>query len=193
LSAAKRAGANGQFAAEVICLQTATQFGDGSGAPRLRELEAIVEGPRVGLAARFAEALRDADAAELAAVSEEFERMGDVVAAVDAAAQAAIAYRHQDLRGSALGCSTRADALAEQCGASTPALRQATESLPLTDREREIAMLIGEGSSNREVAARLTLSLRTVENHIYKAMAKTGTTSRDELANLLRRHEPRTQ
>jgi DNA-binding CsgD family transcriptional regulator len=193
LAAAERAGANGQFAAEVICLQTATQFGDRSGAPRLRELEAIVEGPRVGLAAWFAEALRDADAAELAAVSEEFERVGDVVAAVDAAAHAAIAYRHQDLRGSALGCSTRADALAEQCGASTPALRQATESLPLTDREREIAMLIGEGSSNREVAARLTLSLRTVENHIYKAMAKTGTTSRDELANLLRRHEPRTQ
>jgi DNA-binding CsgD family transcriptional regulator len=54
-------------------------------------------------------------------------------------------------------------------------------------------MLIGEGSSNREVAARLTLSLRTVENHIYKAMAKTGTTSRDELANLVRRHEPRTR
>ena len=176
----------------MICLQTATQFGDHSGAPRLRELEAIVEGPRVGLAARFAEALRDGDAAELAAVSEEFERMGDVVAAVDAAAQAAIAYRRQDLRGSALGCSTRADALAEQCGgANTPALRQATEPLPLTDREREIAMLIGEGLSNREVAARLTLSLRTVENHIYKAMAKTGTASRDELANLLRR-TPRT-
>ena len=190
LSAAEKAGANGQFAAEVICLQTATQFGDRSGAVRLRELEAIVEGPRVGLAARFAEALRDADAAELAAVSEEFERVGDVVAAVDACAHAAIAYRHQDLRGSALGCSTRADALAEQCGASTPALRQASESLPLTDREREIAMLIGEGSSNREVASRLTLSLRTVENHIYNAMAKTGTSSRDELANLLRRRDP---
>ena len=190
LSAAEKAGANGQFAAEVICLQTATQFGDRSGALRLRELEAIVEGPRVGLAARFAEALRDADAAELAAVSEEFERIGDVVAAVDACAHAAIAYRRQDLRGSALGCSTRADALAEQCGASTPALRQASESLPLTDREREIAMLIGEGSSNREVASRLTLSLRTVESHIYNAMAKTGTSSRDELANLLRRRDP---
>jgi DNA-binding CsgD family transcriptional regulator len=193
LSAAERAGANGQFAAEVICLQTATQFGDRSGAPRLRELEALVEGPRVGLAARFAEALQGADAAELAVVSEEFERVGDVVAAVDAAAYAAIAYRHQDLRGSALTSSTRAGALAEQCGASTPALRQATESLPLTDREREIAMLIGEGLSNREIATRLTLSLRTVENHIYKAMAKTGTTSRDELANLLRRHGPTAQ
>ena len=103
LSAAERAAAKGQFAAEVLCLQTATQFGDRSGAPRLRELESIVEGPRVGLAARFAEALRDGDAAELASVSEEFERMGDLVAAVDAAAHAALAYRRQDLRGSALG------------------------------------------------------------------------------------------
>jgi DNA-binding CsgD family transcriptional regulator len=194
VSAAERAGANGQFAAEVMCWQTATQFGDSSGAPRLRELEAIVEGPRVGLAARFAAALRDNDGAELATVSEDFERMGDLVAAVDAAAHAALAYRRQGLRGSALGCSTRADALGGQCeGASTPAHRQATERLPLTDREREIAMLIGEGLSNRQVAARLTLSVRTVEGHIYKAMVKTGTNSRDDLAALLPRRRTRSR
>jgi DNA-binding CsgD family transcriptional regulator len=193
LSAAERAGDNGQFAAEVICLQTATQFGDRSGAPRLRELQAIVEGPRVGLVARFAEALREGDAAELAAASEDFERMGDLVAAVDAAAHAGIGYRRQDLRGAALGCSTRADALAQRCGgADTPALRQASEQLPLTDRELEIVMLIADGESNRAVAERLTLSVRTVETHIYRAMSKTGTTSRDELANLLHRHEPGT-
>jgi DNA-binding CsgD family transcriptional regulator len=194
LSATERARATGRFAAEVVCLQTATQFGYRAGAPRLRELEAIVEGPRVGLAARFAEALRDGEAAELASVSEEFERMGDLVAAVDAAAHAALAYRRQDRRGSALGCSTRAEALAELCGgAGTPALRQATEPLPLTDREREIVMLIGEGLSNRAVAERLTLSQRTVESHIYRAMVKTGTTSRDELAALLFPRKPRTR
>ncbi|HZN78684.1 MAG TPA: helix-turn-helix transcriptional regulator, partial [Mycobacterium sp.] len=51
LSAAERARATGRFAAEVLCLQTATQFGDRTGAPRLRELESIVEGPRAALAA----------------------------------------------------------------------------------------------------------------------------------------------
>jgi DNA-binding CsgD family transcriptional regulator len=187
LSAAERAKATRRFAAEVLCLQTATQFGDRTSAPRLRELESIVEGPRAGLAARFAEALRDGDGAELSSVSEEFERMGDLVAAVDAAAHAAAAYRRQDKRGSALGCSTRAAALAEQCGASTPALRQAAGPLPLTDREAEIVMLIGEGLSNRAVAERLTLSVRTIESHIYRAMLKTGTTSRDELAAVLPR------
>jgi predicted site-specific integrase-resolvase/DNA-binding CsgD family transcriptional regulator len=186
LSAAEGAAATGQFAAEVICRQTAAQLGDHSSAARLRELEAIVEGPRVGLAARFAAALRDGDAAELSLVSEEFERMGDSVAAVDAA----LTYRRHGQRGSALGCSTRAGALAERCGCvATPELRRATEPLPLTGREREVVMLIGEGLSNRDVAARLTVSVRTVESHIHQAMSKTGTGNRDELAALLPRHK----
>jgi DNA-binding CsgD family transcriptional regulator len=192
-SAAERAKDTGRFAAEVLCLQTATQFGDRTTTPRLRDLESIVEGPRAGLAARFAQAMRDGDAAELSSVSEEFERIGDLVAAVDAGAHAALAYRHQDKRGSALGCSTRADALAAQSGAITPALRQATQSLPLTEREAEVVMLIGEGLSNRAVAERLTLSIRTIESHIYRAMLKTGTTSRDELAALLPRDRARTE
>ena len=194
LSTAETARANGQFAAEVRCLQTATQLGDHSSAPRLRELATIVEGPRVGLAARFAAALRDGDGAELAAVSEEFERMGDVVAAVDAAAHAAIAYRRQGLRGSAYGCTTRAEVLAEQCGgASTPALGQAAERLPLSSREREIAMLIAEGFSSRAVAERLSLSVRTIEGHIYRAMSKTGAVTRGELVAMLCRHRSRSK
>jgi DNA-binding CsgD family transcriptional regulator len=189
LSAAETAEDNGQLAAEVLCLQTATQFGSRTTASRLRELEVIVEGPRVGVAARFAAALRVGDGAELEAVSEMFERMGDVVPAVDAAAYAAAAYRLQELRGSAFGCAARAEELAERCGARTPALDLAAEPLPLTDREREIVTLIGEGLSSRAVADRLSLSVRTVDGHIYRAMAKTGTSSRDELAALLPRHK----
>jgi DNA-binding CsgD family transcriptional regulator len=181
----------GQIAHEVLALQTAVGFGDPGAVDRLATLATQVDGPRAGLAARFAAALGAGDGAELAALSEELETMGDLVAAVDASAHAAIAYRRMDLRGSALSCSTRAEALAEQCGASTPALRQASELLPLTDREREIVMLLGEGLSSPAIAERLTLSARTVEGHIYRAMAKTGTTSRDELAALLPQHKPR--
>ena len=75
-------------------------------------------------------------------------------------------------------------------GARTPALGQASTRLPLTDRGREIAMLIGAGLSSREVAARLTISVRTVERHIYNAMAKTGTGSREDLAALLLWRQP---
>ncbi|MCU1694619.1 MAG: response regulator containing a CheY-like receiver domain and an DNA-binding domain [Mycobacterium sp.] len=44
----------------------------------------------------------------------------------------------------------------------------------MTDRERETVMLIRNGLTNRDAAQRLSLSVRTVENHIYKAMDKTG-------------------
>jgi DNA-binding NarL/FixJ family response regulator len=112
--------------------------------------------------------------------------MGDRIAAIDAVARAATAYRHREQRGSALSCATRAQKLAEQCGgASTPALRAAAEPLPLTHREREIATLLGEGLSVRKVAERLTVSVRTVEGHIYRAMTKTGASTRDELVRLV--------
>jgi DNA-binding CsgD family transcriptional regulator len=112
--------------------------------------------------------------------------LGDLVAAVDAAAHACLAFRRHDLRGSALGCSTRAEALAERCGGiSTPALREVSEPLPLTAREREIVRLLGSGLTTREVADRLCVSARTVEGHIYRAMNKTGSTTREELIRLL--------
>ncbi len=80
LETARKASAKGQFAAEVLCLQTAAQFGDRTVTPRLRELQTVVEGPRVGVAARFSAALAAGEAGELAAVSEEFERIGDLIA-----------------------------------------------------------------------------------------------------------------
>ncbi|MDI3313590.1 MAG: LuxR C-terminal-related transcriptional regulator [Mycobacterium sp.] len=188
LSAAEITRERGQFAAEVICLQTATQLGDKSSAWRLRELAGLVEGPRVELAARFSAALHDADAGELDAVSREFERIGDLVAAVDAAAHAAAVYRREGRRGSAYGCAARAEALARQGGGVfTPALGNALAPLPLTPREREIAMLIGAGLANRAIAERLSLSVRTVEAHIYRAMTKTGAVDRQELAALVPR------
>jgi DNA-binding CsgD family transcriptional regulator len=186
MTAAELAGGNGQYAPEVMCLQTAVQFGEGSVAGRLRELEGLVEGPRVGVAARFAQALARDDGQELRAVSLDFEEMGDMVAAADAAAHAAMANRRRDLRGSALDCSVRAKALGKTGGGvRTPALRQVAEPLPLTSREREIAMLLRNGLSTPEIAGRLTLSKRTVEGHIFRAMGKTGTSSRSELAALL--------
>lgn len=190
-SGAEIARAKGQFAAEVMCLQTVTQFGNGSHDARLRELEAIVEGPRASVAARFAAALSSSDAVELSAVSREFENIGDQIAAIDAASYAALVHRRADRKGSSLTCAARAADLARRCGGvSTPALLKASERLPLSDREREIAMLIGLGLSTRAIAERLTLSVRTVEGHIYRAMTRTGAADRDELAAMVPRAGP---
>ena len=51
----------------------------------------------------------------------------------------------------------------------------------LSDREREIALLAAEGRTNREIAAELFLSPRTVETHMSHALRKLGLRSREEL------------
>lgn len=175
---------HGQRAREVLCLQAAVQLNDTDVAERLDELATLVDGPRAGLAARYAHALRDADADELDAVSKEFETMGDRLVAADAAGQAATAHRHAGRTGSAMTASSRARRLAVACGgARTPAVEAARIPLPFTQREREIAILVARGLSNREIATASSLSVRTIEGHIYRASCKIGVARRSELAS----------
>lgn len=52
----------------------------------------------------------------------------------------------------------------------------------LTTREAEIAWLVAAGKSNRAIAAELSLSRRTVENHLYAIYSKLGIRGRVDLA-----------
>jgi DNA-binding CsgD family transcriptional regulator/tetratricopeptide (TPR) repeat protein len=58
---------------------------------------------------------------------------------------------------------------------------------PLTKRERTIAEYAAAGASNQEIAATLSLSVRTVETHLTKIYAKLGVPSRGAMAALLHR------
>lgn len=63
------------------------------------------------------------------------------------------------------------------------AYRQLSE---LSSRERQIALEVAQGRSNREIATSLFLSVRTVEYHVTNCLAKLGLASRVELRKVLR-------
>ncbi len=60
----------------------------------------------------------------------------------------------------------------------------------LSPRERQVAMATAEGLTNREVAARLFLSEKTVERHLGSVYSKLGLRSRTELTRLIARGAP---
>ncbi|MFW0787748.1 LuxR C-terminal-related transcriptional regulator [Gordonia sp. CPCC 206044] len=191
--AADAARESGQFAIEAEALHTAARFGDATGAQRLRELADRIDGPLPALYARHAQALVDRDAVELDLCAAEFEGLGFAMSAADAAAQASVLHEAAGGRSATVASAAVANRLAAQCGGlQTPALVEAAQPLPLTTREREIANLVAAGLSNKEIAQRLTVSVRTVEGHIYRACTKLDVTDRAEIAALLLKSNPGT-
>jgi ATP/maltotriose-dependent transcriptional regulator MalT len=185
--AAELAAAQDQSAVEVVALHTAVCFGDRTVADRLAKLATQVDGPRAPAAAAHAAALAADDGTALQAASIQLETMGALLLAADAAAHAATAHHRHGQRGSAQAATTRAHRLAQACeDARTPALTALATPLPLTAREREIVTLAANGLSNRQIADKLTVSVRTVEGHLYRACAKLGISDRGELAPLVR-------
>ena len=170
--------------AEVTALHAAVRFGDPGSTARLAVLAELV--PDAGPAAAHAAALAAADGAALDAVSRKLAEHGALPAAADAAAHAAAAHQRIGARGSAVASAGRAQDLAHRCDdAVTPALRAAARPLPLTAREREVTSLAAGGLSNKEIAARLVVSVRTVEGHLYRACAKLHVETRAELEAVL--------
>ncbi len=60
----------------------------------------------------------------------------------------------------------------------------------LSPREREVAALVTEGLSNKQIACRLFISLATVKDHMHHILTKTGLASRAGVAAAVVGHSP---
>ena len=144
-----------------------------------------VPGPLMALQAAHAtaEAARDRDA--LTRVGDSWAERGAHLLAAEAFASASRVARNDGDGRAATSLQARSDEEASLCeGASTPLLRFTEERTPLTRREREIAALAAAGASSKDIAARLFLSTRTVDNHLQSVYGKLGVSGRRELAAL---------
>jgi DNA-binding CsgD family transcriptional regulator len=153
---------------------------------RLGELAQVIEGDLAPTRAAHAAGLVAGDAAQLEEVSASFEGMGADLLAAEAAADAAVAWRKDGDPRRAAAAERRARGLAARCeGARTPALTAVSARAALSARELEIARLAAAGVANKEIAARLYLSVRTVENKLHASYEKLGVDRRAELAEAL--------
>jgi DNA-binding CsgD family transcriptional regulator len=178
----------GAYALESIAVHDLARCGRAAAAlSRLRKLAEVVEGPLAPARAAHATALVSEDAAALETSSASFHACGAVLLAAEASADAAVAWRRMGQLRQAAGAERRASALAARCeGARTPALTTAVLArTALTARQLEIARLAAVGLANKEIAARLCLSHRTVENNLHAAYEKLGVAGRDGLARTL--------
>ncbi|MFE1835134.1 LuxR family transcriptional regulator AbsR2 [Streptomyces sviceus] len=139
-------------------------------------------GRLTGVFAEHAEALTHGDGPALDRAAQALEERGFLLFAAEAYAQAVGAHRDPS---AARTSRTRAAALARRCqGARTPALNGLVLG-ELTARQRQIVTLAAAGLSNRQIAEKLTLSIRTVGNHLYSAYARLGASDRDALPCLV--------
>lgn len=186
-SLAEESAQLGNVSFAVTALHDAARLGAASRvADRLGELAATVDGALGPLYARHAFALVAGDADELEAVSNGMAEVGRMLLASEAAAEASERHDRSGCAGRADAAATRARMLAERCqGPRTPALALGLPGRPLTVREHEVAALASTGLSSREIAERLVISARTVDNHLQRVYDKLGVRGRGQLGAAL--------
>ncbi len=186
LGAAGQASSSGHRTAESWILHDLMRTTRKDTSARIRELADACDSPLVSARARHAVAARARDGKELARAAGDLEALGAMLLAAEAASGAAEAFGRAGDQRAAKAALRRSAALAAACeGAATPGLFRAPAAVQLSEREREIAGLAAEGTASKDIAERLHLSVRTVDNHLQHVYTKLDVASRGDLARAL--------
>ena len=106
---------------------------------------------------------------------------GALLLAAEVAGDAVPLAEASGLRTLARTASATRNRLGDECqGAGTPSLT-GQRSSGLTPRERDVCVLAARGSSSKEIAEHLGISVRTVDNLLQRSYVKLGITGRSEL------------
>ncbi|NKX49812.1 helix-turn-helix transcriptional regulator [Arthrobacter deserti] len=192
--AAEKAAEMGWTSTEMDLRLLAVRVGDLAAVELLLKVSARAEGAAGAGLNKFARAMLEADAGSLQSLHHQAPNGRFLALAIDslkrsrllaentAAAQDLAARLLPELeRGAAQlrGGSLRAAAAAGPSSARTP------HSVKLTRRELDIANLVAQGKRNAQIARELSVSVRTVEGHIYRAFSKLGINRREDLTAAL--------
>ncbi|MCW2132424.1 helix-turn-helix transcriptional regulator [Arthrobacter sp. VKM Ac-2550] len=171
------------------------RLGELDGLARLRDITAAPAGRENGLLHAFAQALLDKNADRILVLARDAADAGYPLLAAEAAAYGARYLAREGQRdgqreGRRDGQRARqrkAVRLVQQLRLQLPdvvtsQLNDSFATRELTYRERDVATLVAQGMRSRDIAARLGVSVRTVEGHIYRIYDKLHVRTRGELA-----------
>ena len=187
LDAGRSSLSHGHVAWGIWALHDAVRWGGAQGV-----VDDLIEAAATTRGAVLLEAMADHaravvahDSEMLADVATRMAISGSPLYAAEAWAQ--LAARHHEIDREGVfwrRAAVRAELLLRECdGVATPAVQRLPQGL--TERELEVALLASTGDTSRDVADRLFVSTRTIDNHLRHVYRKLGFTSRDELAHLL--------
>jgi len=106
----------------------------------------------------------------------------DTCAAEVSEALGAERYRVAFERGAALAADFDR-AITAVVGAGPASVGSGRTGGPLSAREEQVAQLVAQGMTNKEIAARLVISRRTAESHVVHILDKLGFSTRSQIAS----------
>lgn len=180
--AADLARGTGEAGLELLALHDLVRLGRTERSSRLAEVGEAVQGELPATRVAHGAALAASDPIELMAVAQRFEALGALLLAAEAANHARWTHEQRGERSAAERCRSLVVRLrARSPRATTPALDLRPGVSDLTAREREVGALAATGMPSKEIAARLGVSVRTVDNLLQRVYRKLGVSGRDTL------------
>ncbi|QPP06587.1 hypothetical protein G4Z16_09455 [Streptomyces bathyalis] len=181
--AAEDARSAGHLASEARILTDIARLGDARGAEaRLLHIARASDGALTAARASYVSALAAGDPERLMESAHVLAGSGASLVAAEAAASACTQWSHRGEQRPATAAENLSISLQRNCEqARTPGLTVLGAAKHLTAREAEIAGLVCSGLTNVEVAESVTISKRTVDNHLQNIYRKLGVRSRREL------------
>ncbi|MFJ7997189.1 LuxR C-terminal-related transcriptional regulator [Streptomyces sp. NPDC096310] len=188
---AGRAATAGRRFQALAALHLAARLGEARAVTeRVSALARETDSELAGLQAGQVRALAADDGNDLLELASRADAMGLVPLAAELCAQAARAHATAGRHRRSRAARARSVELLEGTGGTLPPWAALYGPGPapltsLTSREREVAALAASLLSNQEIADRLVVSVRTVENHLHRVYGKLGVTARADLAHRL--------
>jgi DNA-binding CsgD family transcriptional regulator len=156
-------------------------------ADQLGELAPRVDGDMSATSLAYASAAAAKDSAALQEAATRFEELGANLYAAEALGEAAVHLRRDGSARDGAAAQQKAARLLARCeGAVTPFVRAIGARAQLTPAELDTALQAATGSTDKQIAELMHLSVRTVENRLHRAYQKLGLSHRRELAEALR-------